>query len=227
VSAVPLLLIFTISTFPSEWLEQKFQSAPVIGNLHNLLFAGEPDEATGRPSSWFSNRLITDQSFVDPDRLEKTAVSHSFRGRDLNYAVLNRSDLRKADFTGAKLNHAALIGAKLQDGCLKCAVGNASGCAELYGADLMAASLQGANIEGAQLQHASLPRIYRGPFWAMRSSLTRISMMHSSKVRISRLRSLNTRFWSMRSFKVRISLARSYKAQISAVRGSKARISSV
>jgi Pentapeptide repeats (8 copies) len=103
-SLIPIILVFTISTYPDEWLNRSFESVPIIKSLHQLLFAGKPDEVTERPSSWFSNRLVlTDQSFVDPEKLEKETVSHSFRGRDLNYAVLSRTDLRKADFTGAKL----------------------------------------------------------------------------------------------------------------------------
>ncbi len=80
-----------------------------------MLFAGEVDEVSGKPRSLFSNRLVlTDQSFVDSEKLEKVEVSRSFRGRDLRGAVLNRADLRKADFTGAILDSAKLDVAKLQ-----------------------------------------------------------------------------------------------------------------
>jgi uncharacterized protein YjbI with pentapeptide repeats len=159
-SLVPVLLVFTISTYPDEWLDRTFKSAPITSTFHRLLFAGEPDEVTGRPSSWFSNRLVlTDQSFVDPDKLEKQTVSYSFRGRDLNYAVLNRADLRKADFTGAKLNQAALQLTKLQAARFRCAeTGRESGigCAELQRANLSYAELQGAFLGQAQLQVAFL-----------------------------------------------------------------------
>jgi Pentapeptide repeats (8 copies) len=108
-SAIPVLLVFTISTYPDESLDRVFHSVPIIRILHQMLFAGEPDEVTGRPLSWFSNRLVlTDQSFVDPDKPDKVDVSRSFRGRDLRFAVLSRADLRKADFTGARLNRAVL-----------------------------------------------------------------------------------------------------------------------
>ena len=77
-------------------------------SLHELLFAGTADEVSGRQRALFSNRLVlTDQSFVDPDKIDNIEVSHSFRGRDLSHAVLNRADLRKADFTGAMLNGAS------------------------------------------------------------------------------------------------------------------------
>jgi hypothetical protein len=156
---IPILLAFTISTFPDEWLDQEFQSVPIVRNLHEKLFAGKADEVTGRPSSWFSNRLVlTDQSFVDPDKLETEDVSHPFRGRDLTYAILSRADLRKADFTGAKLNQAALGHAKLQGAHFGCATtGRGSGsCAELQGPSLGGAQLQGANLRYAGLQGVDL-----------------------------------------------------------------------
>jgi uncharacterized protein YjbI with pentapeptide repeats len=160
-SLVPVLLVFTISTFPGEWLYEQRNSLPIIRNLHQLLFAGTPNEVTGRPSSWFSNRLVlTDQSFVDPDKFDKVDVSHSFRGRDLSYAVLSRADLRKADFTGATLSNAALSSAHLQNARFGCAsTGNErqeTGCAVLRGADLKSAQLQGANLTRAELQKADL-----------------------------------------------------------------------
>jgi hypothetical protein len=95
-SLMLVLLVFMIATFPGEWLDQEMQSVPIIRLLNQLLFVGAPDEVSGGPRSWFSNRLVlTDQSFVDPDKLDKAEVSHSFRGRNLSYAVLNRADLRK------------------------------------------------------------------------------------------------------------------------------------
>jgi uncharacterized protein YjbI with pentapeptide repeats len=160
-SIIPVLLVFTVATVPDEWLDRKLNSTPIIGNLHKLLFAGQADEVTGRPSSWFSNRLVLiDQSFVDLDQLEKKEVSHSFRGRDLTYAVLSRADLRKADFTGAKLNYATLRKTKLERAVFSCAetaggVGQ-FGCVELRSADLSYARLQGAHLGFAQLQGANL-----------------------------------------------------------------------
>ncbi len=104
-SFVLLLLVFTISTYPNEWLDNRLKSVPVLRTVHELLFDGAPDQVTGRPGGWFSNRLVlTDQSFVDFDKIDKVEVSRSFRGRDLRQAVLSRADLRKADFTGAMLN---------------------------------------------------------------------------------------------------------------------------
>jgi len=104
----------------------------------------------GRPCSFFSNRLVlTDQSFVvDPEKLDKITVSHTFRGRDLRLAVLDRADLRKADFTGAQLQGAVLSEAQLQGATLS--------EAQLQGARLERAQLQGARLDRAQLQGAML-----------------------------------------------------------------------
>jgi Pentapeptide repeats (8 copies) len=126
-SLFPVLFITTIATVPGEWADVHLPNVRVIPtrwpsqwpngvywtSLHELLIAGVVDEVSGRPLSLFSNRLVlTDQSFVDPDKLEKIEVTHSFRGRDLRQAVLNRADLRKADFTGAILSGAKLENAK-------------------------------------------------------------------------------------------------------------------
>jgi uncharacterized protein YjbI with pentapeptide repeats len=156
-SLITVLLIFTISTFPGECLHDIFQSVPIISNVNQLLFAGDPDQVTGRPRSVFSNRLVlTDQSFVDPDNLDKVQVSHSFRGRDLSYAVLSRSDLRKADFTGAKLNQARLESARLENARFGCALSGNVVCTHLEGATLILAELRDANLGRAQLQGADL-----------------------------------------------------------------------
>jgi hypothetical protein len=93
--------------------------------------------------------VLNDQSFVvDPEKLDKITVSRSFQDRDLRLAVLNRANLRKADFTGAQLQGALLDGAQLQGARLD--------GAQLQGASLDGARLQGASLDGAELQGASL-----------------------------------------------------------------------
>jgi Pentapeptide repeats (8 copies) len=112
-----------VATFPGEWADKYLPDLRYIPttlrphwslednwtSLQDLLFKGAAiDEISGRPRSLFANRLVlTDQSFVvDPGKLDQVDVSRSFRGRDLNHAVLSRADLRKADFTGAIMNGA-------------------------------------------------------------------------------------------------------------------------
>ena len=84
-----------MATYPGEWADDYRRKvlSDVTGwkALHDWLFAGEVDEVSGKPRSLFSNRLVlTDQSFVDSEKLDKVEVSRSFRGRDLRGAVLNR-----------------------------------------------------------------------------------------------------------------------------------------
>lgn len=157
-SLILILFVFTISTYSGEWIHGQLHTVPPLAGAHNLLFTGEPDEVTGRPTSLLSDRLIlTDESFVDSDKLTKVEVSRSLRGRDLRGAILNRADLRKVDFTGANLFGAQLKNARLERAILSCA--NAAlnwSCAQLqntslYGADLKATIFVGANLQGADL----------------------------------------------------------------------------
>jgi hypothetical protein len=104
-SVCVVLLSVGVATFPGERADEHVPDIRFIPttwrphwskkedwtSLHELLFAGAADEVSGRPRSLFSNRLVlTDQSFVDPDELHNIEISHSFRGRDLSHAVLNR-----------------------------------------------------------------------------------------------------------------------------------------
>jgi uncharacterized protein YjbI with pentapeptide repeats len=119
---LPLVAFFVVAP-EGEWADEHrnrvLTDVPYWTALHEQLFSGEADAVTGQPQSLFSNRLVlTDQIFVDSEKLEKVEVSRSFRGRDLRGAVLNRADLRKADFTGAILDEAKLVHAKLQSVCV-------------------------------------------------------------------------------------------------------------
>lgn len=159
-SLIPIFFVFAISTYPDEWFGTHLQTAPIIRTVHDLLFEGEPD-VSGRTSSWFSNRIVLpNQSFVDPDKLDKIDVSHSFQGRDLRRAVLNGSDLRRASFIGAALNGASFLGAKLQNARLGCPgvelEPNPANCAQLQGAHFDGSNMQGAVLTGAQMQGARL-----------------------------------------------------------------------
>jgi uncharacterized protein YjbI with pentapeptide repeats len=193
-SACVLLFSIGVATFPGERTNEHVPHIRVIPttwrphwsktddwkSLHELLFAGTADEVSGRPRSLFSNRLVlTDQSFVDPDKLNNIEISHSFRGRDLSHAVLNRADLRKADFTGAMLNGASLLSSKLQDAQFGCGERGTNtdtetddkesagrrwpddGCTWLQDADLSLAQLRDAffsrtRLQGAQFSLAKL-----------------------------------------------------------------------
>jgi uncharacterized protein YjbI with pentapeptide repeats len=180
-----------VVTFPGEWADSFFPRISVVPmtwppswnkqddwtTLHTLLFAGEINEITSRPTSPFSDRLvITDQSLINTENLDKTENSLSLRGRDLSYAVLSRTDLRKADFTGANLDFARLNNARLEGAKFACADDAGAtdedpghpnflptslkwpqdGCAWLRMIQLQESQLQAAKFARARMQGAKL-----------------------------------------------------------------------
>jgi hypothetical protein len=185
-SALPVLLVVTIATFPGEWLEENLPPVRFIpttwvaatlprvegiqttasgrSTLHELLVAGEVNYVTGRPQSLWSNVLVL-PNFEVGDRVKfdaegKIAISSnsvSLRGRSLKGAVLTFAHLRNADFTGASLARANFIGADPRGAKLEC---------ELTGGwlfspghnekDRICAQLRDTNFYHAQLQGAAL-----------------------------------------------------------------------
>jgi hypothetical protein len=102
------------------------------------LFEGRPDKTTGRAESWFSRNLIVidNTGLVPESEHEGQETTVALRGRDLRFAVFDRTDLRRADLFGADLRSASaretfLEYAQLED-------------ARTQGADLAQAQLQGA-----------------------------------------------------------------------------------
>jgi uncharacterized protein YjbI with pentapeptide repeats len=102
--------------------------APTAFFLENGL-----DNATGRPILFFSRNLIVtdDQKHrgrkTPSDRQKRSDNENvsendgvNFRGRDLRYAILDRSDLRKADFTLADLTGASLVDTDLRGATFGC-----------------------------------------------------------------------------------------------------------
>jgi hypothetical protein len=86
-----------------------------------------------------------------PDESDKQdEVSKALRGRNLQFARLNRSDLHRADLTQADLLGAQMWDTRLEKAKLK--------YAKLQGAYLISAKLQGADLSSAQLQGAYLPQ---------------------------------------------------------------------
>ncbi|MEQ8398766.1 pentapeptide repeat-containing protein [Thalassobaculum sp.] len=79
-----------------------------------VLFDGTTDPIERRPLTWFSRNLV-----VVGETISRDGKIH-FRGRDLRYAVLDRSEFNNVDFTGAQLDGASfreaqLIGAIFHD----------------------------------------------------------------------------------------------------------------
>ncbi|MBB3746994.1 uncharacterized protein YjbI with pentapeptide repeats [Rhizobium sp. BK591] len=139
-------------------------------SLSEALFDGFIDEVRGVPYSLFSNRLVLpDHDFVELDdaALAKKKTSRSFRGRHLEMGFFSRSDLRKADFTGAFMQGAVFEETQLQGAIFGCEytgaeIGQAkvpgfgSGCADLREASLDYANLEEAVFRRAKLQGAGL-----------------------------------------------------------------------
>ena len=176
-SAATILLVVTILTFPGEALDGRLPAVQFIpiwsaGNvagfpkptrwtsLHELLVDGEVDETKRRLKSLWSNRLILpnfdpiDRAKYDTEaKVAAVSKTLSFRGRQLEGAILTAAQLANIDLTlanlrGAKLDYADLTGAKLDQADLS--------EASLDLADLRDASMSDTNFAGATLILANL-----------------------------------------------------------------------
>jgi uncharacterized protein YjbI with pentapeptide repeats len=136
-----------------DWFSSAAWTSP-----HELLFGPPNDEldlVLRKSKSVLSNRLtlasldVIDHAKVDTDaKIMALPETVFLAGRHLEYAVLSKADLRKANFANAYLKGAFMGGAKLQGAILR--------RAELQDADLGNAELQGASLEFANLGHAFL-----------------------------------------------------------------------
>jgi uncharacterized protein YjbI with pentapeptide repeats len=118
--------------------------------LTAYLFEHQVNQATGKSGNWLGwsrNLIVTDKDLVEDDKKEKQL---SLRGRDLRYATLDRSDVKRSDLFEAKLDGARLVQANLNAANLR--------KANLQGADLSEASLEGANLSHASLLGANLSK---------------------------------------------------------------------
>jgi hypothetical protein len=172
---------FVIATFPGEWHDKKIpmlawlpwphkvsaesgrQGANAatwtvtLESPYELLFLGEIDEVTGsRTSLWSNTIVVPDADFVDDAKLDTMDQTLSLRGRDLRGAVLVRTDMRKADFTGAILDGADLSSGRFDEARFYCATRDSPKCTSLVNATLDNASLKGAKLHDAHLEGASL-----------------------------------------------------------------------
>ena len=126
------------------------------------LFEGIPDRISGKATSWFSrNILVTDLDlvpYIGKDREDANEVSLHLRGRDLTYAYFDRSDLHRADLTGAKLDFASMSETNLSHARMRSAQLNGVNLekANLAHTDLSLANFTNANLKGAKLQCANL-----------------------------------------------------------------------
>jgi uncharacterized protein YjbI with pentapeptide repeats len=166
-STATLLLIFTIATFPGEWLDANLPSSPLkFGgkSIYQLLVAGDVDLAARKPKSLWSNRLVIPGidvldhgKFETEEKIAALPVTVSLRARHLEGAVLIGANLRKADFTAAILKEANLSNADLREANFGCdRFGQDANCTQLQGANLKSANLEGATLDNVGLQGASL-----------------------------------------------------------------------
>lgn len=176
-----LVLIFSmvVATIPGEWIDRTLASveslrAPVpyqgLGNVTRILppgaqgrhafwptavlFEGEVDDWTRRPTSLFSRNLIVMDEDLVRDQDGSRETSFSLRGRDLNYATFDRSDMHRADLTDTSLKGASLIETNLERARLV--------RVRMQGADLSLARLAGVEahaviLEGARLCEGDTP----------------------------------------------------------------------
>ncbi|HEY2210165.1 MAG TPA: pentapeptide repeat-containing protein [Bradyrhizobium sp.] len=176
-----LILLFSLAlaTFPGEVTYRNWASRAVDTlvsfvardpnvSASKLLFEGDVDGVTGEPNSLFANRIILpDERFYD--EAKKAEVSVSLRGRDLRGAILPRTDLGHADFTGATLVEASFLGARLQRARFGCAAklqlnlseqlrarAKADTCDDDHATDLRGADFSEALLHGTSFNHAKM-----------------------------------------------------------------------
>lgn len=99
---------------------------------------------------WSRNLIVRHKNIVEGGENEEVDGRLDLRGRNLNYATLDGSDLHGADFSYAKLNGASLVRTRL--------FRSEFSVAELAGADLRGARLNQSNFEGAVLERSDLRR---------------------------------------------------------------------
>jgi Pentapeptide repeats (8 copies) len=179
-----------IATVPGEWIDRRLGFVPPvsagIGAEHEaellnpivrrLFYDRLPDDGN---KGWWRRWLLSYRVLIveDTDLGVDEPAKLVLRERNFRYALLNRSDLHRADLTWAdlraaqmwrtvvrgKLNDTQLQGAVLKEAELQGAhlasaslQGTDLSLAQLQGANLSYAKLQGANLRGAQLQGADL-----------------------------------------------------------------------
>jgi uncharacterized protein YjbI with pentapeptide repeats len=179
-SLIPLLLVFTIATFPGEWLDKNPIFLPLIPTTQvirslgktgwitpkRLLVAGDVDLRYRKPTSLWSNRLVLPgidvvdhTKFNSEAKFEAVSETVSLRSRNLQGAVLIDAVLRKADFIAARLEGAWLTRANLKDakfGCAFSGLDKPNDPETSIDSATDCGQLQGASLDLAQLQGAWL-----------------------------------------------------------------------
>ena len=178
--ALVILLIigfsWLIATVPNEWMDRRLgfvpptsvrdgEEAKLLNPLVRFVYERIPGDHKGWLRGLLSYRVLVVE---DSDLAPGEGASVVLRERNLQFALLSRSDLHRGDLTwtdlrGAqmwrtrvdkgKLNDTKLQGAFLREAQLQ---GANLSSAQLQGADLSYAQLQGVDLKDAQLQGADL-----------------------------------------------------------------------
>ncbi len=175
IALVCLALFFSICvvTFPGEWIDRKlskFSNFSISSDKSIKTADGKVVARVFAPTGYFfadtgytvdefkglfhRNLIVVDEDLVTDEQSASDDVTISLRGRNLRFANLSRSDLRKADFTNTLLEDAKLNGTILRQakfGCrelqeetitdAKFEDYQARGCAMLAGANFSSADL--------------------------------------------------------------------------------------
>jgi hypothetical protein len=255
-SIAALVFSWTIATFPGEWQEDHLPSFSVIparwawkerprdepGSMkpvsaHEWFFAGEVDIETFHRKSFFSSTLVLPGFNIyealkidDPKKVEWKEHLIDLRERHLEGADFGGANLTKANLIGAHLEGAQLTGARLQDALLNRAQlqGASLLWTQLQGARLIEAQLQGASLIGTQLQGAQLIEAQlQAPCSFKRTLRAPPSITHSFRARV-------LAWWIFRahhslrcSSRVQGLLARGFGAHRSRARSSRGRYSKI
>jgi len=175
VMAVVAFFSFAVATVPGEALDRMTRDLLGDGErARSARSAAQFDlpflKARADGSLWgifYRNLIVTDTDLVRGQEATPGETTISLRGRDLRFAVLDRSDLAGADMTGANLEGASLVGADLSRVRLQCADidkmrvtedRELAECAGAREADLTKAKLAGASLAGVDLRRAKLHR---------------------------------------------------------------------
>jgi hypothetical protein len=76
-SAVPVILVFLIATFPGEWLDQQFPVTP----LRTTLVAGKVDYEARKPTSLWSSVLVQNAPRPEGSSVSPSRKSDPRKGR--------------------------------------------------------------------------------------------------------------------------------------------------
>jgi uncharacterized protein YjbI with pentapeptide repeats len=169
---LPIVLGFSwlMATVPNEWIDRRLgfvaptsvrvgpeEEAKLLNPLvRRIVYDRLPDD---NDKGWWRRWLLSYRVVIveDTDLAADEDAKVVLRERNFRFALLNRSDLHRADLAWADLRGAqmwkTLAKGKLKDAQLQGAFLKE---AQLQGAQLNSAQLQGADLSNAQLQGAEL-----------------------------------------------------------------------